>query len=138
MPKDVLPITPGSTDVFFAAGEALGGDVAGLHGEVKSERSVTAFKSPARVSVLNPEGGTVHLRQAQPSSSAPGRASTAQGGLRLGAGALILRVRHRLVQMSKPRQKSKQKLRSSGYRVSLRPDTDRRLKLSTCGTLVRL
>ena len=34
------------------------GDVAGQHGEVKSERSVTAFKSPAGVSVLNPEGGT--------------------------------------------------------------------------------
>ena len=42
---DVLPITSGSTDLFFAAGEALGGDVAGQHGEVKfkSERSVTAF-----------------------------------------------------------------------------------------------
>ena len=43
---DVLPITSGSTDLFFAAGEALGGDVAGqTHGEVKfkSERSVTAF-----------------------------------------------------------------------------------------------
>ena len=38
----------------------------------------------------------------------------------------------RLVQMSKPRQKSKQKLRSSGYLVSLRPDTDRRLKLWNC------
>ena len=34
------------------------GDVAGQHGEVKSERSVTAFKYPAGVSVLNPEGGT--------------------------------------------------------------------------------
>ena len=67
LPKwnDVLPITSGSTDLFFAAGEALGGDVAGQK-------------------------------------------------LSLGAGALILRVRHRLVQMSKPRQKSKQKLRSSG------------------------
>ena len=48
----------GSTDLFFAAGEALGGDVAGQHGEVKSERSMTAFKSPSGVSVLNPEGGT--------------------------------------------------------------------------------
>ena len=63
--NDVLPITSGSTDLFFAAGEALGGDVAGQR-------------------------------------------------LSLGAGALILRVRHRLVQMSKPRQKSKQKRRSSG------------------------
>ena len=80
---DVLPITSGSTDLFFAAGEALGGDVAGQHGEVKfkSERSVTGvyFQSSAGVSVLNREGGT--------SSS----------GSVWGAGALILRVRHRLV-----------------------------------------
>ena len=58
---------PGSTDLFFAAGEALGGDVAGQHGEVKfnlTSRRVGAFsdrvyfKSLAGVSVLNREGGT--------------------------------------------------------------------------------
>ena len=56
--KDVLPITSGSTDLFFAAGGTLGGDVAGQDGEHKSEGAVTACKSSARVSILNPGGGT--------------------------------------------------------------------------------
>ena len=33
--NDVLPITSGSTDLFFAAGETLGGDVIGLSNEHK-------------------------------------------------------------------------------------------------------
>ena len=64
MPTEVKRCFTNHVGLFFAAGEALDGDVAGQHGEVKfkSERSVTALKtlnfSPAGVSVLNPEGGT--------------------------------------------------------------------------------
>ena len=97
-------ITSGSTDLFFAAGEALGGDVACLHGEDKSERSVTAFKSSAEVSVLNSGGGTSSSGSALLFSA--WKSVNCPRGLRLGAGALSLRVRHRLVSMSKPRQKS--------------------------------
>ena len=100
--KVVLAITSGSTDLFFAAGEALGGDVAVLQGEDKSERSVTAFKSPAGVSVLNPEGGTCKSSSGSALLFSAWKSVNCPGGLRLGAGALILKVRHRLVQ---PRQK---------------------------------
>ena len=50
---------------------------------------------PGGVSVLNPEGGTSSSGSALLFSA--WKSVNCPGGLRLGAGALILRVRHRLV-----------------------------------------